>query len=46
LDKIRIIWVILPISMKFSKFGQLHSNLGEVRNVSINWKNLREFQQT
>jgi len=28
--------------------GQLHSNLGEVRNVSINWKNLGspKFQQT
>jgi len=30
--------------------GQLHSNLGEVKNVSINWKNLgrgrSKFQQT
>jgi len=28
------------------KLGQLHSNLGEVRYVSINWKNLAKFQQT
>jgi len=26
--------------------GQLHSNLGEVRNVSINCKNFGKFQQT
>jgi len=24
--------------------GQLHSNLGEVKNVSINWKHLGKFQ--
>jgi len=24
--------------------GQLHPNLGEVKNVSINWKNLGKFQ--
>jgi len=28
------------------KIRQLHSNLGEVKNVSINWKNLGKFQQT
>jgi len=28
------------------KLGQLHSNLGEVRNVTINWKNLAKLQQT
>jgi len=26
--------------------GQLHSNLGEVKNVSINLKNMGKFQQT
>jgi len=26
--------------MNVSKLGQLHSNLSEVRNASINWKNL------
>jgi len=25
--------------------GQLHSNLGEVKNVFINWKNLGKFKQ-
>jgi len=29
-----------------SKLGQLHSNLGEGRNVFINWKKLDKFQQT
>jgi len=26
--------------------GQLHLNLGEVKNVSINWKNMGKLQQT
>jgi len=28
------------------KLGHFHSNLGEVRNFSINWKNLDTFPQT
>jgi len=32
--------------MKFGQIGQLHSNLGEVKNVSINWKNSGKFQET
>jgi len=29
-----------------SKLKQLHSNLGEIRNISITWKILGKFQQT
>ena len=28
-----------------SKLGLLNSNMGEVKNVSINWKNVNKFQQ-
>jgi len=32
--------------MKFEQIGTTYSNLGEVKNVSINWKNLGKVQQT
>jgi len=37
--------LILTISMKFEQIGTTSFKLGEVRNVSINWKNLGKFQQ-
>jgi len=37
---------ILTISMKFELIETTSSNLGEVRNASIIWKNLGKFQQT
>jgi len=38
--------LILTISMKFEQTGTTSFNFGEVRNVSINWKILGDFQQT
>jgi len=32
--------------MRFEQIGTTYSNLAEVRNVSINWKNLGKIQQT
>jgi len=47
LDKIKIICVYFNnLNENVSKLGLLHSNLGEVKNVSVNWKNLVKFQQT
>ena len=45
------IWIksfgyILTTLMKFEQIGTTSPNLGEVKNVSTNWKNLGKFLQT
>jgi len=37
---------MLTTSTKLCKLEQLHTSLHEIRNISINWKNLGKFQHT